>query len=162
MRIVAAAGAFLAAVSVTTALQAQAQAPAAPPPAPGTLVLGPPKDMTLEVKTAPDGAPILSATEFKIALGGYYRFNFTCTDAKDDQTGFHLEINDLLANSHLRIISINQMEVYLQGQTFRAIECDLAGTARISFHPMRRGTYDIYVRNHATPPKEGRAKFIVE
>lgn len=129
---------------------------------PGTIVVGPPKDITMEVKTAADGGPILSANEFKLALGSYYRFNFVCTDAKDDTTGFHLEMTDMLANAHLRVVSINQIEVYLQGQTFRAIECDRAGTARVSFHPMRKGTYEIYVRNHETPPKDGKAKFVVE
>lgn len=130
--------------------------------APGTVVIGPPTDITLEVRTGADGGPVLSAREFKIALGGYYRFNFVCPDAASDETGFHLELNDMMANAHLRLISIAQIEVYLQGQTFRAIECDRPGTARISFHPMRKGSYDIYVRNHTTPPKEGRAKFIVE
>jgi hypothetical protein len=166
--------AFVAAAGVALGLfagSASAQTPAptpAPAPAPaaapvsGMIVTGAPKDITLEVKTAPNGAPILSASEFRLVLGSYYRFNFVCPDAKSDDTGFHLEMNDMLANAHLRIISINQMEVYLQGQTFRAVECDLAGTIRISFHPMRKGVYDIYVRNHDDPPKEGFAKFIVE
>ena len=163
------AAAAFAGLSMTAPSQAQAPAPAAPPPAApaaapvsGMIVTGAPKELTLEVKTGPDGGPVLSAAEFRIVLGSYYRFNFVCPDAKSDDTGFHLELNDLLANAHLRIVSINQIEVYLQGQTFRAIECDIAGTARISFHPMRKGIYDIYVRNHDTPPKEGWAKFIVE
>ena len=126
------------------------------------IVTGTPKDIFLEVKTAPNGAPILSAQEFRLVLGSYYRFNFVCPDAKSDDTGFHLEVNDLLANSHLRLVSVNQIEIYLQGQTFRAIEGDIAGTARISFNPVRKGVYDIYVRNHDDPPKEGYAKFIVE
>jgi len=154
-------GLFAASTSAQTAAPAPAPA-AAPPPVSGMIVTGTPKDITLEVKTAPNGAPILSASEFRLVLGSYYRFNFVCPDAKSDDTGFHLEMNDMLANAHLRIISINQMEVYLQGQTFRAVECDLAGTVRISFHPMRKGVYDIYVRNHDDPPKEGFAKFIVE
>jgi hypothetical protein len=156
---------LLAGLGLTTASLAQAPAPApapAAPPVSGMIAIGAPKDITLEVKTGPNGAPILSAAEFRLVLGSYYRFNFTCPDAKDDATGFHLEMTDMLANAHLRVVSINQIEVYLQGQTFRAIECDLAGTARISFHPMRKGNYEIYVRDHSTPPKEGRAKFIVE
>jgi hypothetical protein len=139
-----------------------AQAPAPPAPVSGMIAIGAPKDITLEVKTAANGAPILSEKEFRLVLGSYYRLNFVCTDAKSDDTGFHLEMTDMLANAHLRVVSINQIEVYLQGQTFRAIECDRAGTARISFHPMRKGTYDIYVRNHDTPPKDGHAKFVVE
>src|SRR5215510_1201888 len=112
--------AFLAGIATTSA---QAQAPAQPPVS-GMIVTGAPKEVKLEVKTGAQGEPILSATEFRLVLGSYYRFNFICTDAKSDDTGFHLEIADLLANSHLRVVSINQIEVYLQGQTFRAIECD--------------------------------------
>ena len=162
-------GLFAASASAQT--PAPPAAPAAPPaaaPAPaaapvsGMIVTGAPKDITLEVKTAPNGAPVLSASEFRLVLGGYYRFNFVCPDAKSDDTGFHLEVNDLLANSHLRVVSVGQIEIYLQGMAFRAIECDLAGSARFSFNPVRKGVYDIYVRNHDDPPKEGFAKFIVE
>lgn len=147
-----------------------AQAPAAPaaPPAElppltsGQVALGAPRDIFLEVTTAPDGAPILSQEEFPLVLGGYYRFNFVCPDAQDDSTGFHLEVTDLLVNSHLRVVSVQDIEIYMQGLTFRAIECDEIGAARFSFHPMRRGVYDIYVRDHSDPPKEGFGRFIVE
>jgi hypothetical protein len=162
MNTLASAIAVSAALGLAAPAFAQAPAPAPQAPVSGMIASGAPKDITLEVKTAPDGGPILSATEFRLVLGSYYRFNFVCTDAQSDTTGFHLEFTDLLANAHLRVVSINQMEIYLQGQTFRAIECDRAGTARISFHPMRKGTYELYVRNHDTPPKEGRGKFIVE
>ncbi len=140
---------------------AHAQAPAEPPPS-GTVVLGAPQDLYLEVTTAPDGAPILSQEEFPLVLGGYYRFNFVCPDAQDDSTGFHLEVNELLTNSHLRVVSVQDIEIYMQGMTFRAIECDEVGSARFSFHPMRRGIYDIYVREHSDPPKEAFGRFIVE
>src|SRR5438105_7098544 len=93
---------------------ASAQAPA-PAPVSGMIVTGAPKDITLEVKTAPNGAPILSASEFRLVLGGYYRFNFVCPDAKSDDTGFHLEVNNLLANAHLRVVSVGQIEIYMQG-----------------------------------------------
>ncbi|MFO1185737.1 MAG: hypothetical protein U1E56_13280 [Bauldia sp.] len=156
VQVLAAAGA-----TVATAAWAQAPAPAAPPP-PGTVVLGAPKDIFMEVRTGPKGQPILSVKEFKLTLGGYYRFNFVCPDAKDDSTGFHLEVNDLLANSHLRVISVEDIEIYMQGMSFRAIECDEAGAARFSFHPMRRGVYDIYVREHSDPPQEAFGKIIVE
>jgi hypothetical protein len=150
--------AFLGATSIATTSFAQAPPP---PPAPGTVVLGAPKDITLEIKTGPDGGPMLSAAEFRLALGGYYRFNIVCPDAKMN-AGFHFESPDLMANMHLRVVSIAQIEIYMQGQTFRAIECDDAGAARFSFHPMRKGSYDILVRNQATPPKNAHAKFIVE
>ena len=148
--------------SAVLAGPAFAQAPAAPAPASGTVVLGAPKDIFLEVRTGPKGQPIMSVKEFKLNLGAYYRFNFVCPDAKDDSTGFHLEVNDLLANSHLRVISVEDIEIYMQGMSFRAIECDEAGAARFSFHPMRRGVYDIYVREHSDPPQEAFGKIIVE
>jgi hypothetical protein len=129
---------------------------------PGVVGGPPPEDMFLEVTTGPNGEPIMSADEFVLALGGYYRFNFVCPDASDDTTGFHFEANDLIANSHLRVYSVGDIELYLQGQTFRAIECDEAGAARFSFHPMRAGVYDLYVRDHSDPPQEAWGRFIVE
>jgi hypothetical protein len=160
--------ATLAAASfVVMAGVAQAQAPAPAPAAPaapvsGMIASGAPQDIFLEVTTATDGAPILSQEEFPLVLGGYYRFNFVCPDAQDDSTGFHLEVNDLLSNSHLRVVSVQDIEIYMQGMTFRAIECDEIGAARFSFHPMRRGIYDIYVRDHSDPAKEAFGRFIVE
>ena len=53
----------------------------------------------------------------------------------------------LLANSHLRVVSVGDIEIHLQGLTFRAIECDEAGSARFSFVPIRPGSYDLYVGN---------------
>ena len=129
---------------------------------PGVVGAPPPEDLFLEVTTGPNGEPILSETEFTMALGGYYRFNFACPDAADDTTGFHFEANDLIANSHLRVYSVGDIELYIQGQTFRAIECDEAGAARFSFHPMRRGVYDLYVRDHSDPPQEAFGRFVVE
>ncbi|MCW5696777.1 MAG: hypothetical protein KIS96_08590 [Bauldia sp.] len=128
----------------------------------GVVVLGAPTDIYLEVTTGANGEPILSQEEFPLLLGGYYRFNFVCPDAEDDSTGFHFEVTDLLTNSHLRVVSIGDIELYMQGLFFRAIECDEAGSARFSFHPMRRGVYDIYVRDHSDPPQEAWGRVIVE
>ena len=128
----------------------------------GVIASGAPQDIFLEVTTGAGGEPILSEEEFPLALGGSYRFNFVCPDAKDDATGFHLEVTDLLANSHLRVVSVNDVEIYMQGLAFRAIECDEAGAARFSFHPMRRGVYDIYVRDHSDPAQEAFGRFVVE
>lgn len=111
----------------------------------GNLAAPPPLDIFLEVTTGADGAPILSAMEFQLTTGEYYRFNYSCPDVKDDLTGWRLEVTGLLANSHLRVVSIGDVEVHLQGMTFRAIECDEAGAARFSFAPIRPGTYDLYV-----------------
>ena len=128
----------------------------------GVIGGGPPNDIFLEVTTGPNGEPILSANEFHLETGGYYRFNFVCPDALDDATGFHFEATDLVANSHIRVYSVGDIELYLQGQTFRAIECDEPGHARFSFHPMRSGVYDLYVRDHSDPPQEAFGQFIVE
>ena len=137
--------------------------------APGALaqesgVIGrpPPADVFLTVTTGPNGEPMLSDDEFVLVLGAYYRFNFVCPDAKDDATGFHFEATELLANAHLRVVSVNDIEIYMQGMSFRAIECDEAGAARFSFHPMRRGVYEIYVRDHSDPPQEAYARVVVE
>ncbi len=128
----------------------------------GVIASGAPQDIFLEVTTGQNGEPLLSQEEFPLVLGGYYRFNFVCPDAVDDATGFHLEVNDMLANAHLRVISVNDIEIYMQGMSFRAIECDEPGAARFSFHPMRRGVYDIYVRDHLDPPQEAFGRFVVE
>ena len=137
--------------------------------APGALaqesgVIGrpPPTDVFLTVTTGANGEPVLSDDEFLLVLGAYYRFNFVCPDAVDDSTGFHFEATELLANAHLRVVSVNDIEIYLQGMSFRAIECDEAGAARFSFHPMRRGVYEIYVRDHSDPPQEAFARVVVE
>ena len=129
---------------------------------PGVIAPPPPADIFLEVTTGPNGEPVLSTDEFQLVTGGYYRFNFVCPDAQDDATGFHFEATDLLANSHLRVYSVGDIELYLQGMSFRAIECDEAGAARFSFHPMRRGVYDLYVRDHSDPPQEAFGRFVVE
>ena len=128
----------------------------------GVIASGAPQDVFLEVTTGPKGEPVLSEEEYPLLLGGYYRFNFVCPDVRHASTGFHLEVTELLANSHLRVASVNDIEFYMQGLTFRAIECDEPGAARFSFHPMRRGVYDIYVRDQSDPPQEAFGRFVVE
>ena len=128
----------------------------------GVIGRPPPADVFLTVTTGPNGEPVLSDDEFVLLLGAYYRFNFVCPDAVDDSTGFHFEATELLANAHLRVVSVNDIEIYMQGMSFRAIECDEVGAARFSFHPMRRGVYEIYVRDHSDPPQEGYARVVVE
>lgn len=129
----------------------------------GVIGSPPPQDLMFEVRKGPDGGPVLSTDEFTIMLGAYYRFNFICADeGLTDDTGFHFEANDLLANSHLRVVSVGDMEIYLQGMAFRALECDEKASARFSFHAMRRGVYQIYVRDHSDPPKEAFARVVVE
>lgn len=128
----------------------------------GVIGRPPPEDLFLEVTTGADGEPILSEDEFVLALGGYYRFNFVCPDAVDDSTGFHFEATELLQNAHLRVVSIGDIEIYMQGLYFHAIECDEIGAARFSFHPMRGGVYELYVRDHSDPPQEAFGRIVVE
>ncbi len=124
----------------------------------GNLAQFPARDLFLEITTGPAGEPVLSVDEFQLITGEYYRLNINCPDVTDDLAGWRLEVSDLLQNSHLRIVSVGDVEIHLQGLTFRAIECDEAGSARFSFVPIRPGTYDLYVGNVPTavgrPPGE--------
>jgi len=102
----------------------------------GNLAAGPPLDLTLEITTGPDG-PILSDNELRLITGEYYRLNVT----SDSELDWRLDVDELLRNSHLRIVTINGIEVHLQGLSFRAIEFDVPGTAQFSFTPIRAGTF---------------------
>ena len=113
----------------------------------GNLAAGPPIDIFVEISTNPNGEPVLSKEEFKLITGEYYRFNIDCPDVADDLAGWRVEVTDLLASSHLRVVSVGDIEIHLQGLTFRAIECDEIGSARFSFVPIRPGAYDLYVGN---------------
>ena len=106
----------------------------------GNLAAGPPLDIHLEIATGPDG-PVLSTTEFDLVTGEYYRLNVT----SDGVEPWRLEVDDLLSNSHLRIVTINGIEVHLQALAFRAIEFDVGGTAQFSFTPIRTGTFEFAV-----------------
>ncbi|MEX2534351.1 MAG: hypothetical protein WD273_02030 [Trueperaceae bacterium] len=129
---------------------------------PGVIGSPPPFDLTIEVTTGPNGELMLSRDEFLLAQGGYYRFNFVCPEVAPDADGFHFEAPDLVANSHIRVLSVDQMEFYTQGLSFRAVQCDDAGTARFSFHPMRSGVYEVQVHSIEDPSKEASALVVVE
>ena len=126
------------------------------------IILGAPQDIFVNVTTGAAGIPVPDVTEITLALGGYYRINLVCPDAQNDDTGFHFEMPALLANSHLRVVSVGDIQIHLQGMSFRAIECDEAGAARFSFNPMRRGVYEIYIRDHLDPPQEAFVQVVVE
>ncbi len=143
-------------------LAAQEAARVAPSLPQGVIVMGAPQDVEISVSTGAEGEPVVSQTEIKLKQGGYYRVNFICVDAEDDAAGFRFEAPELLANSHLRVVSAGDIEIHLQGLSFRALECDEQGRARFSFHPMRVGEYDFLVRNHEVPPGEVKGRFIVE
>ncbi|MDP3739772.1 MAG: hypothetical protein Q8R02_20460 [Hyphomonadaceae bacterium] len=109
----------------------------------GNLAAYPPVDIGLDIKTSADGAPVLSKTEFKLVTGEYYRF----TVKSDGGKVWRVEVPDLLQNSHLRVVTINDVEVHLQSLMFRALEFDKAGTASFAFTPIRPGIYQLYVGN---------------
>ena len=106
----------------------------------GNLAAGPPFDIHLEITTSPDG-PLLSTAEFDLVTGEYYRLNVT----SDGVEPWRLEVDDLLRNSHLRLVTINGIEVHLQALAFRAIEFDVGGTAQFSFTPIRTGAFEFTV-----------------
>lgn len=106
----------------------------------GNLAAGPPFDLYLSITTTPTG-PVVSPTEFELITGKYYRLNITSEGDPD----WRLELPDLLQNSHLRVLTINGIEVHLQAMVFRAIEFDTPGTASFSFTPIRPGTYKFTV-----------------
>ncbi len=115
-------------------------APAAYAQVGGNLAAGPPLDIHLEIATGPDG-PSLSTTAFMLTTGEYYRLNVTSDGAEP----WRLEVDELLRNSHLRLVTINGIEVHLQALAFRAIEFDVGGTAQFSFTPIRTGAFEFTV-----------------
>ncbi|QFU08549.1 hypothetical protein PARPLA_03145 [Rhodobacteraceae bacterium THAF1] len=147
----------IALLSTLTAAHAQDQTP-------GRVGSGAPEDLFLEVTHGPDGAPMLSAEDFTLAQGGYYRFNFVCPEELTSETGFHFEATELVEDSHIRVLSVGEVDIefYAQGLSFRAVECDDQGSARFSFHPMRTGVYAIDVRDQGIPPKTATARVTVE
>jgi len=110
----------------------------------GNLAAPPPVDVALQITTGPNG-PVLSPAEIELVTGEYYRLNVTA----DGRADWRLEVNALLENVHLRVLTIDGLEVHLQGLSFRGLEFDTEGTIQFSFVPIRPGTYEFTV---GTPP----------
>ena len=130
----------------------------------GSLTAGPPVDLHLELATGPD-RPLLSVSEFELVTGEYYRLNVT----SDGVETWRLDVDELLRNSHLRLVTISEIEVHLQGLAFRAIEFDVAGTVQFSFTPIRTGTFAFTVgdtpsetRRRGGAGRVARGRFVVE
>lgn len=105
---------------------------------------GPPEDVMIEAR--PDAAGVaLSQEAATLKTGGYYRLNFACMAGEEGDPLLQIDPSALLRDAHLRILTVGSIEIYLQGQSFRAIQCDGAGAVRFSFHPMRAGDYVIPV-----------------
>ena len=98
----------------------------------GSLVEFPPLDISLEIPETADGKPVISMDSIELITGGYYRLNVTSSG----ETDWRLEMPDLLQNSHLRVVTVNDgIEVHLQSLVFRAIEFDEPGKISLSFTP---------------------------
>jgi hypothetical protein len=149
----------LASLAVSGAAVAQQQ--------PGVVGSGPPEDVVVEATVTAEGIT-LSQSEVRLALGGYYRFNFVCPEGMANEEGVAFVAPELLSNAHLRILGVgtaegNEINFHVQGLNFRQIDCEGLGmTARFSFHPMRAGTYPFTVTADVDPPREATGQFIVE
>ena len=113
----------------------------------GNLAQFPPITKEIIIKTANDGMPLIEPKEISLLTGQYYRLNIVCPDVKDDLTGWRIEMPDLLRNSHLRLVTVGDIEIHLQGMSFNAIECDEIGAAHVSLVPIKPGNYQLYVGN---------------
>ena len=141
----------------------------------GTVASGPPEDIVLNITMAEDGKATLSESEFKLALGGYYRFNMVCPAEKlENEVAISFDAPKLWENSHLRIASVadtskgvtggGEINFHIQGLQVRLLECEgLPQTARISFYPIKKGTYDFTMVNSAIKPEqELKGSIVVE
>ena len=113
----------------------------------GNLAQYPPMGVDLTISTTEEGFPSLVPSEIPLNTGQYYRLNINCPDVKDDLTGWRIEMPDLLRNSHLRLVTVGDIEIHLQGLSFNAIECDEIGSVHVSFVPIKPGSYQLYVGN---------------
>jgi hypothetical protein len=113
----------------------------------GNLAQYPPTAKKLTIRTADDGSPKLEPMEISLLAGKYYRLSINCPDVRDDLVGWRIEMAQLLNNAHLRLVTVGDIEIHLQGLSFNAIECDEIGTAHVSFVPIKPGSYPLYVGN---------------
>ena len=111
----------------------------------GNLAQYPPEPIGITITTADNGGPLLQPEELVFHSGQYYRLTIDCPDVRDDLTGWRIEMPEFLNNAHLRLVTVGDIEVHLQGLSFNAIECDEVGAAHVSFVPIKPGTYPLYV-----------------
>ncbi len=103
----------------------------------GSLMEFPPQELYLEITQDDEGAPHISKDEFKITTGDLYRLHISSTGFSD----WRIEMDELLLNSHLRVLDVDGIEIHLQSMSFRAIEFDEPGNIWMSFVAIRPGTY---------------------
>ena len=113
----------------------------------GNLAKSPPLKINLTITTARDASPKIEPAEIRLLSGKYYRLTIDCPDVRDDLAGWRIEMTQLLNNAHLRLVTVGDIEIHLQGLSFNAIECDEVGAAHVSFVPIKPGTYPFYVGN---------------
>ena len=81
----------------------------------GNLAQYPPERKALTITTAPDGMPVLQPEELSLDSGQYYRLKIHCPDVQGDLTGWRIEMAELLNNAHLRLVTVGDIEIHLQG-----------------------------------------------
>ena len=113
----------------------------------GNLAQYPPERTKIKITTADNGTPLLQPEELVLDSGQYYRLTIDCPDVRDDLRGWRIEMPEFLNNAHLRLVTVGDIEVHLQGLSFNAIECDEVGAAHVSFVPIKPGVYPLYVGN---------------
>ena len=137
----------------------------------GSLMEFPPQELYLEIIEDEEGKPHLSIEEFKLITGDLYRLHISSTG----RTDWRIEMEELLLNSHLRVLDVNGIEIHLQSMVFRAIEFDEPGEIWMSFVPIRPGNYPFTIgrnpraqglvrgtANVQEPDRRAEGRFIVE
>ena len=169
MKITSAAVAAVASLSVLTAAFAQQQS--------GQLRTGPPEDVFMILTMDANNNLSINQTEFHLAWGGYYRFNMVCPEGgPGNEHSIQFMAPDLWENSHLRLASVSdrstdptfqvlgEINFHVQGLQIRNMECEgLPLNVRVSFYPIKKGTYSFTVTNSTvSPPVEYEGTVIVE
>ena len=113
----------------------------------GNLAQYPPERIGVTITTADNGRPEIQPGELILNSGQYYRLTLDCPDVRDELAGWRIEMPEFLNNVHLRLVTVGDIEVHLQGLSFNAIECDEIGSAHVSFVPIKPGVYPLYVGN---------------
>ena len=143
-------------VALAAAILSLAPAPLAAQPAGG-----PPKDIAITVSRSADGIA-LSDDAITLAVGKYYRLGFSCVASEAGDPAISFDTSPLLRDVHLRILTVDAIEVYLQGLSFRALQCEGAGSVRFSFYPMRAGDYEVTIADQTDDAVRSSLRVTVE
>lgn len=119
------------------------------------------EELYLEVSADKEGKLTISQDEFRLSKNEYYRFNLICMDCANGDS-FEFRSEPLLSNSHLRVVSVEEQEVHMQGLSFHSLQCDGAGTIRFSFYPIRPGSFEFTVQSDDEPTDTVKGTFVVE